>query len=675
MDLSTSIPSPTNAEKATDDVMAAAERLRLRILSAGAAAANAAISAGSDDDDQHQGHQRPFSSTRANVNGLRIAAAAASSSSQSSPVFSAREWPHSSQPTSSPSSTPSASLQALPTTSYDKGAATPPGRSHTQSATSSSPRDEPSLYAAVFGPSVARQLEAAASAATPKTPPQTPSTRHSFSFLTPSSASLKTPGSPTSRRFTPRLGLSAKLHQLSSMPQLGSPDRSRHGGPPAGVDPHNEPTQDVLDREEEMAFAHPHQSFVLYQPSPGRASPSYSGQKRKHSINDNEDDVLPPLRSGPLTPRRKRIPSQNNASGLLPNGHPATPLAQGLGLAGDGRRSRQSSANVSTPRRHPQASSAASRPSHGGREETDRVAGMLAALVDERESRTPDRPASSPFADPSSITPRRARPPAQSGRMVSEGDALAANVLLGFSASPARSDPTASTAASPVLPPKSPRLSQPLNTLTPTRQPRSRCTTADGAPRTPSPTPSAASAVPETPRTPNTNAAFAYSDFVNVSPSPRPRSRGTSGRFVDFAEGEGWSEGEEVVDGPGFANHARRRSSRGYPWSQQSHQRHVLTPGSHGAQVHASSAGSPTLGRRPSRFGLASDGTSVSPILRPVLGGTATPASLPSSSSSATSSTPTSSSGPRMASLPRNRERSMVTFDLTSSGQARSPTG
>lgn len=152
----------------------------------------------------------------------------------------------------------------------------------------------PSLYEAVFGSQIALQLHNAAAIAQPKTPPAT--SQRSFQLGTPAAA--LTPRTP---RSAAAMGLSARLHRLSSTPQLGSPERARRGGPPVGIDPHNSPTPQHLQREDELAFSHPHQSYVILSPSKRKAgvirkatsSPALSPSKRqRRAAPAGEDDSI-----------------------------------------------------------------------------------------------------------------------------------------------------------------------------------------------------------------------------------------------------------------------------------------------------------------------------------------------------------------------------------------------
>lgn len=319
------------------------------------------------------------------------------------------------------------------------------------------PSAEPSLYAAVFGPQVASKLQEAIATSTPKTPPR--DHLNTFAFSTPrrnaSSAITPSPStsrSPYGRNGVAGVGVSARLHAISSLPQLGSPERARRGGPPVGTDPHNSPSKAQLQREELLAHAHPHQSWLLL----GR-----DGRSRSPSLDAREAHLG--------SAKRKRIdeadwsstgnqPSTPSRHGVLSNGHPATPLAKDLGLM-SGARSRQPS--HSTPHRV-RFSSPLQEPATN--EETDRVAGVLYA-ISERNKRekahsdatlgpafsptltatTPTKKQEGRFADPSSITPRRARMASHGGLAIrrpstppnhDEGDDSSANLLLFLAGSP-----------------------------------------------------------------------------------------------------------------------------------------------------------------------------------------------------------------------------------------------
>lgn len=193
---------------------------------------------------------------------------------------------------------------------------------------------------------------------------------------------------------------SAKLSLKASSPQLGSPSRRAMGGPSEDWDPHNEPTKEQRQKEHKDAFAKP--LLPIYHQSPGRSSQgrrgselgSYSkagsqspspSKRRKMGgevdlsspslvhrtskfdasceASTRSDHSRPPssptsrrarifsagvgLRPSPSSsPSRQRFSTSQGSPPVLPNGHPASSLAQGLGLgrfAGTPGRSHQSS--------------------------------------------------------------------------------------------------------------------------------------------------------------------------------------------------------------------------------------------------------------------------------------------------------------------------------------------
>lgn len=215
----------------------------------------------------------------------------------------------------------------------------------TMQGSSSHSTPQPSLYEAVFGAQIAAQLHQAAAVTEPKTPP--PCSQGSFQLNM--SYSGGTPLTPRTPRSGTAIGMSARLHKLSCTPQLGSPERARRGGPPVGVDPHNSPSPQHLQREDELAFAHPHQSYVIL-------SPSRRGVVRKA------------ISSPALSPSKRQ---RRNYDALR-----ASPLAR-------------------------------------DQDPDSVVVGMLATMAEERNKSRATTPTSSQghpaFADPRSITPRRAR--------------------------------------------------------------------------------------------------------------------------------------------------------------------------------------------------------------------------------------------------------------------------
>ncbi|PWN18668.1 hypothetical protein BCV69DRAFT_69813 [Microstroma glucosiphilum] len=351
-----------------------------------------------------------------------------------------------------------AAVMPAPTPGPSQLQPTPTQRLQSLPSAPPAPSAEPSLYAAVFGPQVASKLHEAIATSTPKTPPQ--DHINSFAFSTPrrNASSAITPSPSTSRSPYGRngltgLGVSARLHAISLLPQLGSPERARRGGPPVGTDPHNSPSRAQLQREELLAHAHPHQSWLLLGRDERSRSPSldaregHSGSAKRRRVD--EANWSSSAHQQPLTPSRH---------GVLSNGHPATPLAKDLGLM-SGVRSRQPS--HSTPHRV-RFSSPLQEPATN--EETDRVAGVLYA-ISERNKRekaqsnatlgpafsptltatTPTRKQEGRFADPSSITPRRARMANHGGSAIrrpstppnhDEGDDSSANLLLFLAGSP-----------------------------------------------------------------------------------------------------------------------------------------------------------------------------------------------------------------------------------------------
>lgn len=263
-------------------------------------------------------------------------------------------------------------------------------QSHSGSSTPRKPSSaapEPNLYALIFGSALpqvaaARRNDAARPA-------------HA-----PAPAAAAVPSTPPRARHV-RAGSAARLHAIASSPQLGSPARTGGSGLlPPRWDPHNDPKPSVRAAEEAAAA----QVQYIRTPTLGKpyASTGYAGSP-----------VQPPN-------SHSRRPS-----GRLANGHEATSLAHDLGLVPGASRAR--------PVGHPHPAFSPPRPpgphrfadeSHDQRE-TDRVAALLAAMADTRTSPAVSnaRHSSGPsnnssgavtrpngtFADPNSITPRRAR--------------------------------------------------------------------------------------------------------------------------------------------------------------------------------------------------------------------------------------------------------------------------
>ncbi|SNX85297.1 uncharacterized protein MEPE_04006 [Melanopsichium pennsylvanicum] len=239
----------------------------------------------------------------------------------------------------------------------DPSQATTPALSQGESLPSSSQssaRSMRSMYLDIFGtdfcstPSSSKSLSRASSSATTSTPSKRPST------LSTSTRSL--------------------LDKAASSPQLGSPERKN-----GRFDWHNNPTSAMVANETKLA----EESFAL---------PTGSPSKRRREASHN-------LTSNLLfnTPKRSRMQS----SGFLPNGHPASSLAQDLGLT--------------TPRA-PRSRHASGRHVFAIQQQTieqdqaerDRVANTLAALADARHA--------SSGSDSSSGSDRPHTPPPTSRR-------------------------------------------------------------------------------------------------------------------------------------------------------------------------------------------------------------------------------------------------------------------
>lgn len=340
------------------------------------------------------------------------------------------------------------------------------------------------------------------------------------------------------------------LDRTASSPQLGSPERSN-----GRFDWHNNPTPAMVAHETRLATP----PFAL------PVSPCKRRRETSHTTTTT-------------TPRRSRL----HSTGFLPNGHPASSLAQDLGLT-----------TPRTPRsRHASGRHILVHAVDQDQEERDRVATTLAALAESRaassgsDSSGSDRPHTPPqhgLGIGFSPTLKRTVPPAKRHkRNVSWSvpalpaaeeeaeDRTAADYLLFLASSPSAS--SIKRFSSDIEPAAAGVLATPAHTSLwdPFGEPRSRTTTQRGEPLTPPPSarkPSAAAAgvggldtprdaheymatrTPRSPRTPppstlrnsgcfevGTPAApggdtnFHYADFVNVSPSPQPPS---TGRFAN----------------------------------------------------------------------------------------------------------------------------------------------
>ncbi len=321
------------------------------------------------------------------------------------------------------------------------------------------------------GPSSSSRAQQKQPATEPRQPPRRKSLQGysgaaDASFAAPDSRIVSMPHSTS----VPA-GTSTWLNRAASNPQLGSP--TRKDGP--RFDPHNHPT--VEQRNHELALAFPQPPS----PSPGRqrrhaqaasptASPSSAAMRQVYA---DDRTVNHRAITGSITPgasprnKRARLPS-NNYAGLgittppsgsspaksngkganktgangfgsgangahqddplafLPNGHPASSLAQDLGITQGGSRSRTTSVNGwrtqeysnsrgGGPADHsPEAVSARTRDEQA---EQQKMANLLAAISQERGSGNASTSGTTPprnepqkvngFAHPQTLTPRR----------------------------------------------------------------------------------------------------------------------------------------------------------------------------------------------------------------------------------------------------------------------------
>ncbi|GAC95845.1 hypothetical protein PHSY_003422 [Pseudozyma hubeiensis SY62] len=260
------------------------------------------------------------------------------------------DQPHTS---SSPASTPALSQgESLPSSSQ------------------SSTRSTRSIYLDIFG------TDFRASSTT-----TTPSSSKGLSRAT-SFASTSTPtkrASSSSNTTSTSTSTRSLLDKAASSPQLGSPERKN-----GRFDWHNNPTPAMVAHETKLATGQP---FAL---------PTGSPSKRRREESNNASPTNPLLN----TPRRSRMQS----SGFLPNGHPASSLAQDLGLTAPRTpRSRHASG------RHVFAIQPQPLGGEQDQVERDRVASTLAALAEARN-------AASSGSDSSSGSDRPHTPPPPSAK-------------------------------------------------------------------------------------------------------------------------------------------------------------------------------------------------------------------------------------------------------------------
>ncbi|SPO28207.1 uncharacterized protein UTRI_04574_B [Ustilago trichophora] len=233
------------------------------------------------------------------------------------------------------------------------------------SSSQSSARSTRSIYLDIFGtdfrstPSSSKSLSRATSFASTSTPSKRPSNS--------SSASTR-----------------SLLDKAASSPQLGSPERKN-----GRFDWHNNPTPAMVAHEAKLA----EESFALPTGSPSK-------RRREASHNPTSHHLL-------TTPKRARMQS----SGFLPNGHPASSLAQDLGLTTPRTpRSRHASGRHVFAIQHQTVEQ--------DQAERDRVANTLAALAEARN-------AASSGSDSSSGSDRPHTPPPAASQGAGLGFGLA----------------------------------------------------------------------------------------------------------------------------------------------------------------------------------------------------------------------------------------------------------
>ncbi|KAJ1024375.1 hypothetical protein NDA18_004543 [Ustilago nuda] len=167
-----------------------------------------------------------------------------------------------------------------------------------------------------------------------------------------------------SRCFSNCAETSSLLDKAASSPQLGSPERKN--GP---IDWHNNPTPAMLAYESKLAAE---QSFAI---------PSSQQEKRRGKANYIASTAIPLLGS------LRRVRTKSSAPGFLSNGHPASSLAQDLGLTAPGTaRFGNASARQVFAMQSLQHSAAEQHQA-----ERDRVATTLAGLAEARDNGGSDR--------------------------------------------------------------------------------------------------------------------------------------------------------------------------------------------------------------------------------------------------------------------------------------------
>uniref|UniRef100_V5EUL6 Uncharacterized protein n=2 Tax=Kalmanozyma brasiliensis (strain GHG001) TaxID=1365824 RepID=V5EUL6_KALBG len=238
-----------------------------------------------------------------------------------------------SQPSSSPASTPALSQgESLPSSSQ------------------SSTRSTRSIYMDIFGTDF-RSTPSSSSSSSSK------GLSRATSFASASTPSKRPSTSTPSNSDTNSNSTRSLLDKAASSPQLGSPERKN-----GHFDWHNNPTPAMVAHETKLAAGEP---FAL---------PTGSPSKRRREASHNAPSNNPLLN----TPRRSRMQS---SGGFLPNGHPASSLAQDLGLTAPRTpRSRHASG------RHVFAVQPQPFGGEQDQAERDRVANTLAALAEARNA-------------------------------------------------------------------------------------------------------------------------------------------------------------------------------------------------------------------------------------------------------------------------------------------------
>lgn len=183
--------------------------------------------------------------------------------------------------------------------------------------------NEPNLYDSIFGPGSGLSVAQAR--------------KRSSASTSSSAADAMLPSTPAAMSDVQRSphvhrGSSAQLHAISSMPQLGSPGRSGKDA----RDPHNDPELSHRPgKDPRPSWEHHSVSFASPVGSPSRKMMQDSRMHQRRNSG---------AFNWPSSPARSR---QRSAGGtLLPNGHPASSLAQDLGIA---RSAEELSSRPTTP--------------------------------------------------------------------------------------------------------------------------------------------------------------------------------------------------------------------------------------------------------------------------------------------------------------------------------------